>query len=152
MYGCHCGSASKVSNSGSTSVRDQGNAVVSLITSAISHPVLLGFIGSTSCISRHMPDFASTLGRQAHRQYSGITRQPGQRSAREPRATNGFTARARRWVRKRETAWLIGCAAGKWKSTQIELGKAKVTAVYQSRPRLTVLPGNTLAVVATGHL
>jgi hypothetical protein len=73
-----------VSSPGSTSVRDQANALVSSITSAISQPVLLGFIGSTSCINRHIADRAWTLGRQAHKQYAGITRQPGQRSARDP--------------------------------------------------------------------
>jgi len=104
-------------------VRDQANALVSSITSAISQPVLLGFIGSTSCINRHIADRAWTLGRQAHKQYAGITRQPGQRSAREPRLTKGLMARARRWVRRRETAWLIGCAARKGKSTLRELEK-----------------------------
>ncbi|MNH14582.1 hypothetical protein D3C79_741770 [compost metagenome] len=80
--------------------------------SAISQPVLVGFNGSVSCINRHTPESACTLGFQAHRQWVAITRQSGQRSAREPRAMNGLMLRASRSARRRATAWLMLASLG----------------------------------------
>jgi hypothetical protein len=68
--------------------------------------VLLGFKGSMSAMSKHMPDWVDRSGRSAQMQWLGTKRQPQQRSPlMPPRAMNGLALRARRSVRRRETAW-----------------------------------------------
>ncbi len=105
-YGCHCPTASRASKPGSSSVRAQPKAKVSATTSATSQPVLLGLSGSISAISRHIPACTGTVGRWAHMQCVGGSLQAAQRSPRgPPRARNGLELRARRALRRRETAW-----------------------------------------------
>jgi hypothetical protein len=86
-------------------VRAQPKAKVSTTTSAINQPVLLGFSGSMSAIRRHTPARVRTVGRNAHMQWLGTSRQLAQRSRlNPPRARKGLTLRARRAARRRETA------------------------------------------------
>jgi hypothetical protein len=68
--------------------------------------VLLGLNVSMSAISKHTPARVGTDGRKAHMQWLGNSRQPAHRSClNPPRAMKGLALRARRAVRKRETAW-----------------------------------------------
>jgi hypothetical protein len=54
---------------------------------------------------RHTPARVVMAGRKSHRQWLGISLQPGQYASREPpRAKKGFELRASRAVRNRETA------------------------------------------------
>ena len=86
-------------------MRDQPKAVVSVTTSAISQPVLLGLSGSRSAMSKQTPARVATFGRKAHKQWLSGTRQPLQRFTREPRAMKGLVSKAVRAVRRRATAW-----------------------------------------------
>ena len=122
-YGCHCGSASRASSAGSTSVRAQPKAKVSGTTSAISQPVLVGLSGSMSNMIRHTPAVVGTTGRSEHRQWLNTTRQPGQRSELEPRAIKGLALRASRAARRRETACAIW-RAGTARKACCRLGRA----------------------------
>ena len=106
-----------------------------------------------SAMIRHIPARVVTTGRTPHRQWLGTRRQAAQRSPRgPPRARKGLELRARRALRRRDTAW--ACAAlgmaGRY-GLRLQLATGAVVHALQRKHRQIRLPTQPHAAAKFGE-